>query len=58
MSETPSPTKPPVEGEAQRFKRLFTNTSIYALGEIGLQVLTAIFTPLLTFYLAPAELGV
>ncbi len=58
MDQTPSQPDPPVEGENKRFKRLFKNTAIYALGEIGLQVLTAVFTPLLTFYLAPAELGI
>jgi len=47
-----------VEGEGARLKRLFANTSIYALGELGLRFLTAFFTPLLTYYLAPAELGV
>jgi O-antigen/teichoic acid export membrane protein len=58
MSE-PQPTQTPeVEAEGTRFRRLLANTSIYALGELGLRFLTAIFTPLLTYYLAPAELGV
>jgi O-antigen/teichoic acid export membrane protein len=48
---------PDPEAAGTRLKRLFANMSIYALGELGLTLLTAIFTPLLTFYLLPAELG-
>ncbi|MBJ95303.1 MAG: hypothetical protein CMP23_12645 [Rickettsiales bacterium] len=58
MSEEKPLDSSSVESEGARFKRLLANTSIYALGELGLRFLTAIFTPLLTYYLAPAELGV
>ena len=52
------PTSAPSLGSAGvRIKRLFKNTGIYALGEIGLQLLAAFLTPILTLFLLPAEFG-
>lgn len=46
------------ESQGTRIRRLFANTSIYALGEIGLQLLSALMLPILTAFLAPDELGI
>lgn len=59
--------EPPVNGKPElpslgsgreRIGRLFKNTGIYAIGEAGLSLLSALLTPILTAFLLPAELGV
>ena len=45
------------EAEGARLKRLFANTSIYALGDLALTVIGSVSTPILTYFLLPAELG-
>lgn len=47
----------PLEIKGGRLQRLFSNTTIYAVGDIGLQLLSAVFIPILTLLLSPAELG-
>jgi O-antigen/teichoic acid export membrane protein len=41
----------------QSARRLFQNGAIYAAGDLGLKALTALFLPILTFYLTPQEVG-
>ncbi|PRP91625.1 Polysaccharide biosynthesis protein [Enhygromyxa salina] len=53
MSET-STTQ---DSSRERIGRLFKNTGIYALGQVGLQILAALLTAILTWFLVPAELG-
>ncbi|PRP94873.1 lipopolysaccharide biosynthesis protein [Enhygromyxa salina] len=40
-----------------RITRLFKNSSIYALGELGLSLLSVLMMPILTMFLLPAEYG-
>lgn len=54
MTQTPQESTTPAP---HSIKRLFKNTSVYALGDMGLMLLSAVFAPLLTFYLTPAEFG-
>jgi|GEM_PF-1777954 len=55
---TPARTPHPDLGSSrERVKRLFKNTGIYTIGEAGVQLLTALLTPILTVLLLPAELG-
>jgi O-antigen/teichoic acid export membrane protein len=40
-----------------RIRRLFANTGIYAIGEAGLALLSALLYPILTAFLLPAQMG-
>lgn len=51
------PLAPGLGSARERVTRLFKNTAIYALGEVGLQLLAAFLTPILTLFLLPAEFG-
>ncbi len=48
---------PAAEGSRERVKRLFKNTSIYAIGEAGVKILSALLVPILALFLSPAQLG-
>jgi len=59
----PEQPEGPTEGlalgsEGARLRRLFANTSIYAVGQLGLQLISAFLTPILTLFLVPADFGI
>jgi O-antigen/teichoic acid export membrane protein len=58
MTDTPE-TEPAAKlgSSRDRIARLFKNSSIYALGELGLSLLSALLMPILTLFLLPAEFG-
>ena len=55
MAEAPEPGD--LGSSQSRIARLFKNTGIYALGEVGLTLLSALLAPILTLFLTPAEFG-
>jgi O-antigen/teichoic acid export membrane protein len=51
------PPEPPLGSARARVGRLFKNTGIYALGEAGVKLLTALLLPILAMFLPPTQLG-
>ncbi|KIG17041.1 polysaccharide biosynthesis protein [Enhygromyxa salina] len=52
------PALPKLGSSRARIARLFKNSGIYALGELGLSLLSVVMMPILTMFLLPAEYGV
>ncbi len=52
------PQAPPPESAAARLRRLAKNSGIYALGDIGIKLMTALLAPIYTVLLAPEDFGV
>lgn len=50
--------QPPQETAAVRLRRLAKNSGIYALGNIGIKLMTALLAPLYTILLTPEAFGV
>lgn len=58
LSDAPPPAEGPALGSAgERFKRMFKNTGVYTLGEVGLTLLSALLVPVWTVLLLPSEYG-
>jgi O-antigen/teichoic acid export membrane protein len=57
MTAAPDEQPPALGSSRERIGRLFKNTGIYAIGEAGLSLLSALLMPVLTWFLLPAELG-
>lgn len=56
MTDTPEP-QVALGSSRTRIGRLFKNSGIYALGEAGLSLMSALLLPILTAFLLPAEYG-